>query len=99
MSRPGWGGRKAQRALSLVLARHGWTCWLCGHPIERGSASLDHVLPARTHPEQEWNPDNWRPAHLAGAGKPRGCDVDRCRCPGNSGRGDRPWTAPPSRQW
>lgn len=99
MSRPTWRGRPTKRALATTLRRHGRICWLCGHTLEPGTESVDHVLPASTHPDQEWNPDNWRPAHRNSAGTPRGCTVNGCRCIGNTGRKARPWNAPPSRPW
>lgn len=99
MSRPTWTGRLTARALAHTLRTHGRICWLCGHTLHPGTESTDHVLPASTHPELEHEPSNWRPAHLHPAGRPRGCDVTGCRCPGNTGRKNRPWTNPPSRPW
>ena len=99
MTRAKWNGRTITRALTLVIARHGSVCWLCGHTAPRTSLSVDHVHPVSTHPDLEHEPTNWRPAHLHRAGQPQGCDVPDCQCPGNKGRKDKPWTAPPSRSW
>lgn len=99
MSRPTWRGRPTKRALQFVLSKFGHICWLCGHKIKDGDASTDHVHPASTHPELEWEPTNWRPAHRNPAGQPHGCTTTGCRCPGNTGRRNQPWTQPPSRPW
>lgn len=99
MSRRTWPPRVAKRALAHVLAKFGRICWLCGHSIKPGAESVDHVHAAVDHPELEHEPSNWRPAHLHPAGRPKGCHVNGCRCPGNTGRRNRPWTTPPSRPW
>lgn len=98
MSRPTWRPRAARRARDHVIAKHGRICWLCGHQIHK-TVSVDHVHAAVDNPQLEHDPDNWRPAHLHPAGQPDGCDTAGCRCPGNTGRRNRPWTAPPSRPW
>lgn len=50
-----------------IFERDGWTCQLCGAPIERtrrfphpGSASIDHRDPNGSH-----DASNWQAAHLA----------------------------------
>ena len=53
-----WGGRRAQRLVSAVLAVHGDRCHLCGG---RGADSADHVIP-----RERGGPDtveNLRPVH------------------------------------
>lgn len=99
MGRRTWHPRPAKRALAYVLAKYGPICWLCGHTIEKGAESVDHVQPAADYPQLEHDPDNWRPAHLHPAGQPKGCQTTGCRCPGNTGRRNKPWTTPPSRPW
>lgn len=91
-----WGGDAARAAVAACLATHGDRCWLCGHP---GATSLDHVIPASTRPDLEWEPANHRPAHLTRPGTPTGCTVTGCTCPGNKGRKATPHTAPPTRAW
>ena len=91
MDVPPWSGRRAQDAAEWCKANLGWTCWLCGHPIEPGDYSVDHVLPRMTHPELTWERANWRPAH--------GRRHPQWGCPGNYGRSGRKrklvrtWTA------
>lgn len=87
MSRPGWNGRHIRNALTYVTTRDGDSCILCGHP---GANSVEHVLPVSTHPDLEWDPTNWRPSHLHGAGTPKGCQHPDCLCPGNLARGQAP---------
>lgn len=96
MPRTGWSGRRATRARQFVIARDSGLCWLCNHP---GATSLDHVLPASTHPDLEWEPTNWRAAHLTRAGTPTGCTTPGCSCIGNKARKATPITAPASRNW
>lgn len=96
MPRSTWGGRRATAARRWVLDKYAGRCWLCDHD---GANSLDHVQPASTRPDLEWEPTNWRAAHFGKAGQPKGCKVDGCRCPGNAGRKAKPWTSPPSRTW
>ena len=99
MTRTKWNGRTIAAALDLVITRHGSTCWLCGHRAPRSSLSVDHVHPVSRFPHLEHDPGNWRPAHLHQAGTDQGCDITGCTCPGNKGRKDKTWTAPPSRTW
>lgn len=96
MSRPGWNGRRVTQAVAAVIARDHGTCHLCGHT---GANSLDHIHPASTHPDLEWEPSNWRAAHLTKAGTPTGCTTPDCTCIGNKGRRATPITTPPSRPW
>lgn len=96
MPRPGWNGRRATAASRYVVRRDAGLCWLCNHD---GATSLDHVMPASTHPALEWEPTNWRAAHLTKAGTPTGCQVPGCTCIGNKGRKAKLITAPPSRRW
>lgn len=111
MPRNTWTGRRVTAAIRWVCTRDNGICHLCQHP---GANSCDHLLPVTTHPDLEWNPDNWRAAHHTGAGTPRGCPTPGCHCPGNTGRGDAPaatiratvlelnrttTTHPPSRDW
>ena len=96
MPRPGWSGRRVTNAVHLVITRDHGICWLCQHP---GATSLDHVLPASTHPHLEWTPTNWRAAHLTKAGTEHGCQDPGCTCIGNKGRKAKPQTAPSSRNW
>jgi hypothetical protein len=100
MSRPGWNGRRVTNALNhLYRTTHPPTCWLCHHHITRASASIDHILPASTHSQLEWDPHNWQLAHLTQAGTPTGCPVPDCQCIGNKRRRDQAVTAPSSREW
>lgn len=96
MPRRGWNGRRVTQAVARVIARDHGTCWLCGHT---GATSLDHVLPASTHPHLEWEPTNWRASHLTKAGTDDGCHAPGCTCIGNKGRKAKLITAPPSRSW
>jgi hypothetical protein len=96
MPRRGWSGRRATRARLHVINRDAGLCWLCGH---HGATSLDHINPASTHPHLEWEPTNWRAAHLTKAGTDHGCTTPGCHCIGNKGRKATPITAPPSRNW
>lgn len=96
MPRPRWNGARVTAAVAYVIRRDHGMCWLCGHTE---ATSLDHIHPASTHPHLEWEPTNWRAAHLGKAGQPKGCRVDGCTCPGNTGRKAKPWTTPPSRRW
>lgn len=76
---PGRGaGRKfpriRYRARRVILERSGWTCLICGAPIDRelrfphpGSATIDHRDPDGAH-----DPGNWQAAHL-------GCNVSKGR--------------------
>lgn len=82
-----WNGRESTRALTHVIARDGDTCHLCQHP---GANSVDHETPVTIRPDLAEDPTNWRPAHLYGAGHPKGCHVDGCHCPGNNGRNNAP---------
>ena len=76
---PGWwGGGRAAKAADYCKRVYGWTCWLCGHAIEPGDYSVDHVKERRHYPELTWEPSNWRPAHRTK--KPQ------WNCPGNAGR-------------
>ena len=85
MSRPGWNGQTTAKAIAYVVARDSGICHLCGHP---GANSCDHVQPVSQHPELEWDPTNWKAAHLFAAGHPKGCQTPGCHCPGNRGRQD-----------
>jgi 5-methylcytosine-specific restriction endonuclease McrA len=76
-----WGGRRAIEAKAYCQRVYGWTCWLCGHPIEEWDYSLDHVIERSKRPDLEWEPSNWRPAH--GRRRPE------YGCPGNYGRSGR----------
>jgi hypothetical protein len=96
MPRPHWNGRRVTNAKAWVINRDKGICWLCHHP---GANSLDHILPASTHPNLEWTRTNWKAAHLGQAGQHDGCSVEGCTCPGNRKRGARPHTAPPTRSW
>ena len=96
MPRTGWNGRRAATARTTVVARDHGICWLCQHP---GATSLDHLMPASTHPHLEWEPTNWRAAHLTKAGTDQGCPVPGCSCIGNKGRKAQLITTPPSRNW
>lgn len=93
MSKRG-GGRRWRRLLEQVFITKGDTCWICGHT---GADSGGHVLPVKTHPHLEYDPDNVRPEHLTQRTK----RIDGYDCPGNINRGAAP---PPtnqarSRQW
>lgn len=91
-----WQGRRATAATAYVIARDHGQCWLCGHT---GANTLDHLQPKSLRPDLEWTPSNWRAAHLAHAGRPRGCTEPGCTCPGNSGRKTRPPDQQPTRAW
>lgn len=66
---PWTDGATNTRLAALVVEAYGWTCWLCGEPINpalprthRRGLSLDHVVP-----RSKGGPDsvaNLRPAHL-----------------------------------
>lgn len=96
MPRRTWTGDKVTRAKRFVIRRDRGICWLCGHP---GANSLDHIIPASDRPDLEWNPSNWKAAHLHNAGRLLGCQEPGCQCIGNVRRGTTPHTAPPSRDW
>jgi len=59
MSTNGWGGRRAQRFVRLVLQTYGLTCHLCGLP---GANSADHVI-QRSKGGAWFDINNARPAH------------------------------------
>lgn len=89
----GWSGRRAQRALDWCKQHYGWTCWICGHLIDEGDYSVDHIIERSLRPDLTWEPSNWRPAHLR--------KHPEFSCPGNSGRSNQrqpklmpEWTAP-----
>lgn len=96
MPRPGWNGARVTAAVAFTINRDNGICWLCQHP---GANSLDHIQPASTRPDLEWNPNNWRAAHLASAGHPKGCTEPGCTCTGNTGRRATPPDQPPTRRW
>lgn len=111
MPRDTWHGRRATNATRWVITRDDGICHLCQHP---GATSCDHELPVTTHPELEWEPTNWRAAHLGAAGTDDGCHTPGCHCPGNRIRRDAPaaivratvlalnantTNPPPSRDW
>ena len=78
----GWGGRRLQRARQWAMRNLGWTCWLCGHAIQRPEDfSIDHVVPISVDPTRAWDVTNWRPAH-----RHRQAQYG---CTGNTGRGAR----------
>lgn len=56
----GYGGRRAQAWVQLVLARYGSTCHLCHHA---GADSADHLQPRATRPELMYEVTNGRPVH------------------------------------
>lgn len=88
---PAWSGRRSQQAKAYCIAHYGWTCHLCGKPIDDPTDyTVDHVIPRSIAPHLTWTPSNWRPAH----GK------KRPDCPGNYGRGSRrPPKDTASRAW
>lgn len=94
--RPGWNGARVTAAVAHVVARDGGICWLCRHD---GANSLDHVIPVKQDPTREWDPTNWKAAHLNQAGTPKGCQTPGCQCIGNTKRKDNPAQIPPSRSW
>ena len=77
-----WGGRRLLKARQWAMRNLGWTCWLCGHPIQDpADYTIDHVVPISVDPTKAWDVTNWRPAHRLGD---RGLG-----CTGNTGRGAR----------
>lgn len=73
-------GRAYYRLVQAVYDRDGGTCWLCGGPVPRDQASLDHRLPRALGGGNEL-------ANLALAHRRRQQDTG---CPGNYGRGAGP---------
>lgn len=68
------------RKLRASVLRESDVCWICG---ERGSTSVDHIVPVSLDPTRALDPTNVRPAHLS-------CNSSR----GNGRRGmatSRPW--------
>lgn len=98
-SRPHWNADTIRRAVALLVARDGTTCWLCGHDTHRRTRSVDHVIPYAHRPDLDHIPSNWKLAHLNSAGTERGCSTPGCSCPGNTGRRATPAAPPPSRSW
>ncbi len=88
-----WGGRRLLRARQWAMRNLGWTCWLCGHEIEPGDYTIDHVIPLSVDPTLAWDVTNWRPAH--------GRSHPALGCSGNYGRGNRDANRVPrvSRAW
>ena len=77
-----WGGGNLQRARRWAMRNLPWTCWLCGHPIDRPEDfSIDHVVPISVDLSRAWDVTNWRPAH-----RHRQAQYG---CTGNTGRGAR----------
>lgn len=73
-------GRAYYRLVQAVYDRDGGMCWLCGGPVPRDQASLDHRLPRAHGGGNEL-------ANLALAHRRPQQDTG---CPGNYGRGARP---------
>lgn len=71
-----WGGRAAQRMVTLCLELYGTRCHLCGHD---GADSADHLVPRVQAPERTFDITNLRPAHH------RPCPTCRIRCNGARG--------------
>ena len=68
------------RKLRGQVLRASDVCWICG---ERGSTTVDHIVPVSLDPARCLDPTNVRPAHLS-------CNSSR----GNGQRGmptSRPW--------
>lgn len=86
-----WTGRHAQQAKAYCQRVYGFTCWLCGRPIDPDDYSVDHIIERSKDASLTWDPDNWRPAH--------GRKHVEWGCPGNYGRSGRrtpmvrPWVA------
>ena len=39
-----WAGAHVTKAREYVKRVHGWTCWICGHPItNEDDYTVDHV--------------------------------------------------------
>jgi hypothetical protein len=68
----GYGGRRAMAWVAAVLAEHGDTCHLCGHP---GADSADHLQTRQARPDLMYVVANGRPAHHK-----RPCSVCGLRC-------------------
>ena len=89
-----WAGAHVTKARAYCQRVYGFTCWLCGHPIDPDDYTVDHVLERSTHPHLTFDPSNWRPAH--------GRKHPEWNCPGNYGRvAEKPsptpvqaWTSP-----
>ena len=96
MTRRNWSGRRAQRARTQIIARDHGICGLCQHP---GANTLGHIIAAEIRPDLEWVPSNWQAQHGPKAGRPGGCQVLGCTCPGNYGLGTRTPTPTPTRSW
>lgn len=85
-------GRRTQAARRYVIQRDAGICGICGHP---GADTWGHKLPVSTHPQLEWNPDNWQAEH----GTTRTLEADGFECVGNYGKGPTTLTPPPTRRW
>lgn len=75
----GNGRNRDDVTVRAIARRDGWTCRLCGHPIDPALTGTRHLMSAsrdRIVPGQPYTPANVQLAHL--------------RC--NIIRGDRPWT-------
>ena len=76
-----WGGQIVKDATAYCQRVHGFTCWLCGYPIDPSDYTVDHVQERSRRPDLTTDPSNWRPAH--------GRKHPEFGCPGNFGRSSR----------
>lgn len=89
-------GRRTQAAARYVIARDRGICGLCGHT---GATTWGHIIAVDTRKDLEWDSSNWQAQHGPKAGRPGGCTVNGCDCPGNYGIGKREYKRRPSRNW